>query len=108
MCAERGLSRLLLHHRLFRFRRSAATALLDAGRFELVFIRSECAVDLHVVIGDGDPLDVFFGIVGAAELFGPGPSAAEWFGRSTLTATSFGVRFVLTIDAILRERDYLE
>src|SRR5271166_4837560 len=51
---------------------------------------------------------MFLGVVRVAELFGPGPAAAERLGQSTLTAARFGVRFVLAIDAELRKRDYLE
>src|SRR5579862_4068211 len=102
------LSSLLLRHWLFWLWRTAAAALFDAGRFELVFVRSECAVHLHVVVCGGDPLDVLFRIVRIVELFGSRPSTAERLGQSALTAASFGVRFVLAIDAKLRERDHLE
>src|ERR1700691_6437559 len=67
------LPRLLLQRRLLRLRRASATTLLDSGGLELVLIRSECAVDLHVVVGVADRLDVFFGVIGNAEFFGPGP-----------------------------------
>src|ERR1700734_3326817 len=103
-----ALAHLFLDLRLLRFRRTSAATLLDARRFELVFIGAECAVDLYVVISGRHPLDVLFGVIGAAELFGGGPACAERLGHSTLTAARFGVRFVLTIDAELRERDHLQ
>src|SRR5208283_1114770 len=85
-----------------------AAALLDSRRLELVLVGAKRAVNLHVVVGGADRLGMLFGVIRAAELFGPGPSDGERLGQSTLTAAGFGVRFVLTIDAILRERDDLE
>ena len=104
---ERSLAHLLLY-RFLCFRRTPSATLLDSRRFELVLVGAERAINLHVVLGGADRFGMFFRVIRVAELFGPGPSAAERLGQSTLTAASFGVRFVLAIDAILRERDDLE
>jgi hypothetical protein len=63
------LVRLLLHGRLLGFWRTASPTLLDARRFELVFIGTERAIDLDVVVAGRNSFDVLFRLVGDVQLF---------------------------------------
>src|SRR5215471_2531394 len=105
----RNLARFLLDRgRLLRLGRAAATALLDARRLELVLVGSECAVDREVIVRRMRRLDVFLSLVGIAQLLRRRPASAERLGQAGLTAARFDVRFVLTVDAVLRKRDHLK